>query len=82
MVEPVGGSTVPWGRNGQDTHTRYPNDSSYMRLNPQGHPNNPTPHGHGHLPGSGTGRGGQGPSLDIFGNVVPPSSRAAHWPLK
>lgn len=81
MVEPVGGSTVPWGRNGQDTHTRFPNDSNYMRLNPQGHPNNPTPHGHGHQQGTGTGRGGQGPSLDIFGNVVPPNSGPAHWPI-
>lgn len=81
MVEPVGGSTVPWGRNGQDTHTRYPNNSNYMRMNPQGHPNNPTPHGHAHQQGTGAGRGGQGPSLDIFGNVVPSNSGPAHWPI-
>ena len=52
-----------------------------MRLNPQGHPNNPTPHGHGHRQGTGLGRGGQGDSLDIFGNVVPSNSGPAHWPI-
>lgn len=82
MIEPAGGSTVPYGRGGQDTHTLYPNGSNYMRLNPAGHGSaNPTPHGHGHLPGAGVGRGGQGSSLDVLGNVVSPSSPAAHWPI-
>ena len=81
LIEPVGGNTVAWGRNGQDTHTRFANNSNYMRLNPLGHPNDPTPHGHGHLQGTGTGRGGQGSSLDIFGNVVPSNSGPAHWPI-
>jgi hypothetical protein len=82
MIEPVGGRTVPAGRGGIDTHTTYPNGSNYQRLNPFGHPpNNPTPHGHGHLPGTGPGMRGQGPSIDIFGNTVPWSSGAAHWPI-
>ena len=81
MLEPVGGSTVPYGRSGVDTHTMFPNGSNYQRLNPNGHPNNPTPHGHGHQMGTGTGRAGQGPSVDVNGNVVPANSGAAHWPL-
>ena len=81
MLEPVGGSTVPYGRSGVDTHTLFPNGSNYQRLNPNGHPNNPTPHGHGHQMGTGTGRAGQGPSVDVNGNVVPANSGAAHWPL-
>jgi RHS repeat-associated protein len=82
MIEPVGGSTGPYPphrTNSPDTHTYYPNGSNYMRNNPQGHGSNTTPHGHGHLPGSGPGRSGQGSSLDIFGNVVPANSPAAHW---
>ncbi len=81
MIEPAAGSTVP-GRNPVDTHTLYPNGSNYQRLNPAGHPNNPTPHGHGHLPGTGPGMKGQGPSLDVNGNVVPWNSPAAHWPIE
>jgi hypothetical protein len=81
MIEPVGGKTVPAGKGGVDTHTLYPNGSNYQRLNPQGHTNNPTPHGHGHLPGTGPGMKGQGPSTDPHGNVVPWNSPAAHWPI-
>lgn len=84
MVEPVGGSTGPYPPhrpNSPDTHTYYPNGSNYMRINPQGHGPNTTPHGHGHLPGTGTGRSGQGSSTDIFGNPVPSNSGAAHWPI-
>jgi len=83
MLEPVGGSTGPYPPhrlNSPDTHTYYPNGSNYMRNNPQGHGPNTTPHGHGHLPGTGTGRSGQGSSTDIFGNPVPSNSSAAHWP--
>jgi RHS repeat-associated protein len=82
MIEPKGGDTIPQGNNGVNTHTRYPNESNYQRLNPQGHGNNPTPHGHGHAPGTGPGIKGQGPSLDVNGNVVPSNSPAAHWPIK
>lgn len=81
MIEPVGGRTVPAGKGGVDTHTLYPNGSNYQRLNPVGHQGNPTPHGHGHLPGTGPGMGGQGPSIDPQGNVVPWNSGAAHWPI-
>jgi len=81
MLEPVGGSTVPYGRLGVDTHTLFSNGSNFQRLNPNGHPNNPTPHGHGHQMGTGPGRAGQGPSVDVNGNVVPANSGAAHWPL-
>jgi RHS repeat-associated protein len=81
MIEPVGGKTVAAGKGGVDTHTLYPNGSNYQRLNPQGHGNNPTPHGHGHAPGTGPGMKGQGPSLDVNGNVVPWNSPAAHWPI-
>ncbi len=81
MFEPLGGSTVA-GRNPVDTHTLYPNGSNYHRLNPQGHGNNATPHGHGHLPGTGPDRTGQGPSLDIWGNIVPNKSPDAHWPMR
>jgi hypothetical protein len=79
MIEPVGGRTVAAGRGGVDTHTLYPNGSNYQRLNPVGHPRNPTPHAHGHLPGTGPGMRGQGPSIDILGNVVPWNSPEAHW---
>jgi len=82
MIEPAGGKTVPAGKGGVDTHTLNPNGSNYQRLNPQGHGNNPTPHGHGHLRGSGPGKAGQGPSTDPKGNVVPANSPAAHWPIK
>lgn len=82
MIEPVGGKTVAAGKGDVDTHTLYPNGSNYQRLNPQGHGNNPTPHGHGHAPGTGHGMKGQGPSLDVNGNVVPWNSPAAHWPIK
>lgn len=82
MIEPAGGKTVPAGNGGVDTHTLYPNGSNYQRLNPQGHANNSTPHGHGHAPGTGPGMRGQGPSLDVNGNVVPWNSPAAHWPIK
>ncbi|GAA6121155.1 RHS repeat-associated core domain-containing protein [Acidovorax sp. FG27] len=81
MIEPAGGSTVPYGRFGVDTHTLFPNGSNFQRINPNGHPNNPTPHGHGHLMGTGPGRAGQGPSVDVNGNVVPANSGAAHWPI-
>ncbi len=82
MIEPVGGSTVSAGRNGVDTHTLYPNGSNYQRYNPVGHGNNATPHGHGHLMGTGTGRKGQGDSIDVFGNTVPFNSSSAHWKIK
>ncbi|KOF13596.1 hypothetical protein AC244_30635 [Ensifer adhaerens] len=81
VFEPLGGSTVP-GRNPVDTHTLYPNGSNYHRMNPQGHPDDPTPHGHGHLMGTGTGRNRQGPSIDIDGNIVPWNSPDAHWPMR
>ncbi|NRP73986.1 hypothetical protein ILFOPFJJ_04907 [Ensifer psoraleae] len=79
--EPLGGSTVP-GANPVDTHTRYPNGSNYHRMNPQGHGSRKTPHGHGHLLGTGTGKTYQGPSIDIWGNVVPYNSPDAHWPMR
>lgn len=87
MIEPVGGNTVGAGRTlpggvRQDTHTTYPNGSTYQRLNASGHGNNPTPHGHGHGVGTGPGMRGQGPALDVNGNVVPRNSPAAHWPAK
>jgi len=81
MIEPLGGRTVAAGKGGVDTHTLYPNGSNYQRLNPQGHANNPTPHGHGHAPGTGPGMKGQGSSLDVNGNAVPSNSPAAHWPI-
>lgn len=81
MAEPIGGTTVPYGRSGVDTHTLFPNGSNFQRLNPSGHPNNSTPHGHGHQMGTGPGRAGQGLSVDVHGNVVPANSGAAHWPL-
>ena len=81
MIEPVGGRTVPAGRGGVDTHTLFPNDSNYHRLNPFGHANNPNPHGHGHLQGTGPGMAGQGPSIDIHGNIVPLNSLFAHWSI-
>ncbi|MDM0006199.1 RHS repeat-associated core domain-containing protein [Variovorax sp. J22G73] len=81
MVEPVGGRTVPRGPGGVDTHTLYPNGSNYMRLNPVGHANNPTPNGHGHAMGTGSGMSGQGPSLSPTGNIVPFTSSDAHWPI-
>jgi len=85
MIEPKGGSTVGAGKTlkggvRQDTHTTYPNGSNYQRLNTKGHGNDPTPHGHGHAVGSGSGMSGQGPSLDINGNIVPNDSPGAHWP--
>ncbi len=77
---PKGGS---WGvrPNGVDIHSYYPNGSNAYRINPFGHPNNPTPHMHLHQPGTGPGMQGQGPSLDINGNIVPWNSAGAHWPL-
>jgi hypothetical protein len=80
MIEPQGGRTVPGGLGGRDTYTTYPNGSNYQRLNAQGHGGNPTPHGHGHGMGTGPGMAGQGPSLDVYGNVVLWNSAAAHWP--
>lgn len=79
MTEPVGGSTVLAGKNGVDTHTLYPNGSNYQRYNPVGHGNNTTPHGH--LMGTGTGRKGQGASIDVFDKVVPFNSSDAHWKI-
>jgi RHS repeat-associated protein len=81
MLEPAGGKTVSAGRSGIDTHTLYPNGSNYQRLNPRGHGPNGTPHAHGHAPGTGPGMRGQGPSLDVDGNVVPWNSPDAHWPI-
>jgi hypothetical protein len=81
MIEPVGGQTVPAGRGGVDTHTLYPNGSNYQRLNPVGHGGNPQPHAHGHLLGTGPYTTGQGPSIDIHGNVVPWNSPDAHWTI-
>ena len=81
MLEPSGGSTIPAGRNGVDTHTTYPNGSTFQRLNPQGHNNNPMPHGHAHAIGTGQGMSGQGPSLNAQGQIVPPNSAAAHFPI-
>jgi len=83
MVEPRGGRTVPFPREGApDTHTLYPNGSNYQRLNPVGHPGNSQAHGHGHLEGTGAGRRGQGPAIDPHGQVVPFNSAGAHWPIK
>lgn len=84
MIEPAGGSTgaYPPGSGGADTHTYYPNGSNYQRLNPNGHPTNPTPHGHGHLPGTGPGKKGQGPSIDTTGKCVPFNSKGAHWTIR
>lgn len=79
LIEPVGGSTVSAGKGGQDTHTLYPNQSNYQRLNPQGHGADKTPHGHGHAQGKGPGKSGQGPSLDVKGKQVSNKSPAAHW---
>ncbi|MEN9865827.1 MAG: hypothetical protein RL748_1417, partial [Pseudomonadota bacterium] len=59
----------------------YSNGSTYMRLNPIGHGLNTTPHGHGHLLGTGRYMSGQGAPTDIFGNVVPRNSAAAHWSI-
>jgi hypothetical protein len=81
MIEPVGGKTIPSPKNPIDTHTTYPNGANYQRLNPNGHLNDPIPHGHGHLPGTGPNMRGQGPSIDIFGNVVSWMDKAAHWPI-
>ncbi|HEV7321558.1 MAG TPA: hypothetical protein VGO04_23380 [Ensifer sp.] len=81
MIEPLGGRTVP-GKNPVDTHTLYPNGSNYHRLNPQGHGSRKTPHAHGHLEGSGPYTSGQGPSLDVLGNIVPWNSPDAHWPMR
>jgi hypothetical protein len=82
MIEPKGGTTIPAGKNGQDTHTTYPNGSNYQRLNPNGHgPGSTTPHGHGHLEGTSSGRAGQGTSIDSQGNEVPFNSKEAHWPI-
>ena len=81
MIEPKGGSTVPAGKNGVDTHTTYPNGSNYQRLNPQGHGklDYQNGHAHGHLEGTGVGKNGQGSSIDIKGNIVAPNSKEAHW---
>ena len=83
MIEPVGGGTrsQPPNSSHPDTHTMYPNRSTYMRLNPIGHGSNGTPHGHGHLPGTSRTMSGQGAAIDIFGNSVPNNSAAAHWPI-
>ena len=83
MVEPLGGRTTTSRETGVDTHTLYPNGSNYMRLNPLGHGPNGTPHGHGHKlgPGPNPNLKGQGPSLDVHGNVVPWNSPQAHWPI-
>ncbi|OCP17801.1 MULTISPECIES: hypothetical protein [unclassified Ensifer] len=81
MFEPLGGRTVP-GQNPVDTHTLYPNGSNYHRLNPQGHGPRKTPHTHGHLEGRGPYTSGQGPSLDVLGNIVPWNSPDAHWPMR
>ena len=65
MIEPKGGSTVPAGRGGVDTHTLYPNGSNYQRYNPNWHPrSSSTPHGH--LQGTGPGMSGQGSSIDVM----------------
>lgn len=79
MIEPVGGSTISFGKGGVDTHTTYPNGSNYQRLNPNGHLENSTPHGHGHLEGNGPSKRGQGLSIDVNGNVVNYKSPDAHW---
>ena len=36
---------------------------------------------YGHGPGTGPAMRGQGPSLDINGNIVPNNTSAAHWLL-
>jgi RHS repeat-associated protein len=82
MFEPTGGSTVQASRtNSVDTHTTYPNGSTFQRLNPRGHKTDPTPHGHAHAPGTGPGMRGQGASLDVQGNQVPSKSPEAHFPI-
>ncbi|MBK6552304.1 MAG: hypothetical protein IPG11_18165 [Flavobacteriales bacterium] len=79
MIEPVGGVRYRLAEV-VSIRTLYPNGSNYQRLNPVGHPNNPTPHAHGHALGTGPGMNGQGPSLDRSGNVVP-WNELMHWPF-
>jgi len=78
LYAPPGGSA---GMVRGDVHSYYPNNSNAMRINPNGHPNNPTPHAHLHLPGTGPFTRGQGPSLSPTGAIVPWNSPLAHWPL-
>lgn len=81
----MGGTTGPYPPsrpNSPDTHTFYGNGSNVYRLNPHGHANDSTPHAHAHQPGSGTGRNGQGASLDTDGNIVNSRSRGLILLLK
>lgn len=81
MISPKGGGFASGGYRGLDVETTYPNGSSYQRNNPNGHVSSPgANHGHGHLNGTGPGRSGTGPSIDVNGNVVPYNSPDAHWP--
>jgi RHS repeat-associated protein len=85
MISPVGGGINPkgLGYKGLDIETTYPNGSSYQRNNPNGHATMPGQnHGHGHLLGTGPGKGGTGPSLDLNGNIVDFRSKEAHWSTK
>jgi hypothetical protein len=85
MISPKGGGINPngTGYRGIDMETLYPNGSVYQRNNPNGHASMPGQnHGHGHLLGTGPGKRGAGPSIDINGNNVPFYSSSAHWPTK
>ena len=81
MIEPVGGYTKGGGPG--FVQTRYPNGSYYQRLDP-GHPEPGItwPHGHGYLLGTGPGRKGAGPSLDMLGNSTDPRGFDAHWRVR
>jgi RHS repeat-associated protein len=83
MIQPKGGSTVPAGKLGENTHTRYPNGSTYHRLDPLGHGGKfPGGHGHGHQMGTGPGKNNEGSPIDPRGNPVPANSPDAHWSIK
>ena len=82
LIEPKFGSTVG-NPQGTFVETRYPNGSPAYQLH-EAHPKTRAkePHGHHMEPGSGPGRGNEGPSLDQWGNRVRDDSPAAHWPVK
>jgi hypothetical protein len=75
LIEPPGGAAVG-NPAGTFVETRYPNGSPYQQLHS---PRGQAPHGHGFLEGAGPNQ--RGPSLDVYGNVVPENAPAAHWPV-
>ncbi|MBK1812654.1 hypothetical protein JHL18_18705 [Clostridium sp. YIM B02505] len=81
MISPKCGRPLQLsGYKGLDLETTYPNGSVYQRNNPNGHKNMPGQnHGHGHLEGTGPGKSGSGPSIDVNGNIVDFWSPDAHW---